>query len=200
LAEDENNKHDHWPFWAGIGLFALIVGFYSFNIDGSLSSDTNDWGTFGDYVGGLANPVIALILLYYVYKTFLTQRKQIIEAREEFRKSRMEQEKQTKIHWYESKINSLHSHNSYLIAAQTKHETQLNDIAAATKNLEKSQVKAVEMNDQAEYTKLDERIIRLNREFVSSQERYLDISETLDGNFSKITDLESQLDEIEVSN
>lgn len=104
MADDENNNHDHWPFRAGIGLFVLIVGFYSINIEGSLSSDTTDWGTFGDYVGGIANPVIALIVLYYVYRTFLSQRQQLKEAREEFRKSREEQEKQTKIQKIETKI------------------------------------------------------------------------------------------------
>lgn len=96
MADEENNKHDHWPFWGGIGLFVLIVGFYSINIEGSLSTDTDDWGTFGDYVGGLANPVIALIVLYYVYRSFKIQKTELKETRKEFKKSRETQEKQTK--------------------------------------------------------------------------------------------------------
>lgn len=71
-----------------IGLF--IVGFYFFNFnshilknDGlwkvfqNLSADTGNWGTFGDYVGGILNPVIAAFAFYLIAKTYELQKREL---------------------------------------------------------------------------------------------------------------------------
>jgi heme/copper-type cytochrome/quinol oxidase subunit 1 len=66
----------------------LIVGFYFFNFNFHLlknedwgrrifqnfARDTDSWGTFGDYVGGILNPVIAAFAFYLIAKTYELQR------------------------------------------------------------------------------------------------------------------------------
>lgn len=69
----------------GIGL--VIVGFYFFNFNShilknegwwkvfqNLSADAGNWGVFGDYVGGILNPVIAAFAFYLIAKTYELQK------------------------------------------------------------------------------------------------------------------------------
>jgi len=48
----------------------ITIGLYAINFFGTkISSDPGDWGVFGDYVGGLLNPVFSflnLLLTYYI--------------------------------------------------------------------------------------------------------------------------------------
>jgi len=66
----------------------IVVGFYSLNFTSllsdsrkeflsftlKLSMDNDDWGTFGDYIGGVLNPLIAGFVFYYVVKTYELQK------------------------------------------------------------------------------------------------------------------------------
>ncbi|MDD5265978.1 MAG: hypothetical protein PHO08_02460 [Methylococcales bacterium] len=47
-------------FLIGLCLVAVVIlGFYFGNFHGGLSTENGVWGTFGDYVGGILNPLIA---------------------------------------------------------------------------------------------------------------------------------------------
>ncbi|MFA0708936.1 hypothetical protein AB4653_24845, partial [Vibrio sp. 10N.222.48.A3] len=46
-----------------------IINFWGYNI----SDNTQDWGGFGSYIGGLLSPILAIGSLYYVVKTFRQQ-------------------------------------------------------------------------------------------------------------------------------
>lgn len=64
-------KNKFFLFGVFIGLaITMIVISYVFNFyDSSLSKDPADWGAFGDYMGGLLNPVIgiaSIIILGYI--------------------------------------------------------------------------------------------------------------------------------------
>ncbi len=72
----------------GIGL--VIVGFYFFNFNShilknegwwkvlqNLSADAGNWGVFGDYVGGILNPVIAAFAFYLIAKTYELQKREL---------------------------------------------------------------------------------------------------------------------------
>jgi hypothetical protein len=69
----------------GIGLAIVCFSFFNFNshilinedwwnVFQNLSKDTGNWGTFGDYVGGILNPVIYAFASYYIAKTFKLQK------------------------------------------------------------------------------------------------------------------------------
>ncbi|MDI1229541.1 MAG: hypothetical protein PSU93_00120 [Methylobacter sp.] len=76
---DLKNSKTGWSLAILIGIGLVIVGFYFFNFSShilknedwwnvfqNLSKDTGNWGTFGDYVGGILNPVIAAFAFYLI--------------------------------------------------------------------------------------------------------------------------------------
>lgn len=46
-----------------------VVGFYFAVFHNGLSEKNEVWGTFGDYVGGILNPVIAAFAFYLIAKS-----------------------------------------------------------------------------------------------------------------------------------
>lgn len=56
-----------------------IAGMYFYNFHGSLSGNGDTWGTFGDYIGGILNPTIAALALYWLISSIKLQ---IIELKE----------------------------------------------------------------------------------------------------------------------
>lgn len=90
---ENEDKSGSGPFLAVILIIIGIIGFYVGNMFGELSSHITDWGSFGDYIGGLANPVIALAVLYYVFRSFQSNKQAMIELKN-----------QTKIQNIEAKI------------------------------------------------------------------------------------------------
>lgn len=60
---------------------AMVIGSYIYNFsDNSVSSTPSDWGGLGDYFGGVLNPLISAITLYFLIKTYLSQKKEIIQG------------------------------------------------------------------------------------------------------------------------
>lgn len=56
-------------------LFLLIYGIYRYNFPGWFSDKQEDWGTFGDYIGGLLGPILSLIsILLIIWTIFETNR------------------------------------------------------------------------------------------------------------------------------
>jgi hypothetical protein len=49
----------------------LIIYFYKFH--GPISSSKEDFGLFGDYIGGVLNPLISIITILYVIRSFKEQ-------------------------------------------------------------------------------------------------------------------------------
>ena len=91
-----------------IGIFLLVVGFYFFNFNFHLlknenwrtflkSENTGSWGTFGDYVGGILNPVIAAFAFYLIAKTYELQKTELEETRKLLKVSTDAQNKQIKL-------------------------------------------------------------------------------------------------------
>lgn len=61
-----------------ICLAILIItwgGYYlNFGVDGILSSKTEVWGQFGDYVGGVVNPILSFFTIYLLIQSIALQR------------------------------------------------------------------------------------------------------------------------------
>ncbi|EOX4797693.1 TPA: putative phage abortive infection protein [Vibrio diabolicus] len=64
-----------------IGAFVLLVGGYTFWFwiynDIPLSTDSSLWGTFGDFVGGILNPMIAFLAFYWLTKSVKIQKTEL---------------------------------------------------------------------------------------------------------------------------
>lgn len=67
-----------------VGAFVVILAVYglwfSVLLGYRLSPTTSDWGTFGDFVGGLANPLVGLATLVIVALAYLAQRQELEET------------------------------------------------------------------------------------------------------------------------
>jgi hypothetical protein len=80
--------HDWWPlFVVGPGWSAAVVA-YVVNFGTTTSKDQDVWGQFGDFVGGLANPLIALFALLMLIRGIRLQREELAETRNELVESR----------------------------------------------------------------------------------------------------------------
>jgi hypothetical protein len=78
---------------AGITLLALILGGYAFFFWGhQISSNPEDWGVFGDFVGGLANPFLSFLTITLLAMTLILQIRQLSISANELRLSREELE------------------------------------------------------------------------------------------------------------
>lgn len=71
----------------------------------SLSTDSSVWGTFGDFVGGLLNPLIAYSAFYWLTVSVIVQKQELAETKQaliDSSKAQEEQVKQYKIQRFEN--------------------------------------------------------------------------------------------------
>ncbi|MEM5513194.1 hypothetical protein WNY79_09875 [Pseudoalteromonas sp. AS84] len=106
-------------FWKPLlSLFVVVttlvvaIFLYVSVFNGSLSKNSNDWGSFGSYLSGTAGVVIALFAVIWLIYSVSIQKEEIEKLKIELNKSAIEQEQQTEI----SALTALIS--SYGTAAQ----------------------------------------------------------------------------------
>ena len=137
-----------------LATLAGSIFLYASVFTGTLSVNSNDWGAFGSYLSGTAGVTIALFAVIWLIYSVSIQKEEIIELKNELKKSAIEQENQTVISGLTAIISS------YGTAAQI---TQLklngcNDgdnhlLAGETLNSIKSQFES-ELNKVNEFTAL----------------------------------------------
>jgi hypothetical protein len=116
---NSSNIKTGWVLAILIGIVLLVVGFYFFNFNfhllknenwsdifKNLSKETGSWGTFGDYVGGILNPVIAAFAFYLIAKTYELQKRELEATRLLLEVSTDAQNKQIKLAALTALLNS----------------------------------------------------------------------------------------------
>ena len=83
-----------------------LIWFVAFNGQ-DISKDTADWGTFGDFVGGLINPLIAFFAFYWLTKSVLIQKTELSETKKALQDTQKSQEEQARIALQAAKLQSL---------------------------------------------------------------------------------------------
>jgi hypothetical protein len=92
-AEEESRSVKHarvlrrWLLGVAITLALVVAGVYFAKFGGGLNSDQQVWGQFGDYVGGLLNPVFAFLALIGFLATLIIQTQELDLTRKELKKS-----------------------------------------------------------------------------------------------------------------
>jgi uncharacterized membrane protein len=78
-----------------IAITAIIAtfGMYFFNFHGPISSSQGDWGTFGDFVGGILNPIFGFLSFVAVLITIILQNSEMVLTRQELELTRKEMER-----------------------------------------------------------------------------------------------------------
>jgi len=80
-------------FIAGVIILAAVFGSYAiFFSNHSFRVDSETWGQFGDFIGGTANPLIALLTLFAFVLTLILQNRQLQLSTSELKLSREELE------------------------------------------------------------------------------------------------------------
>jgi|GEM_PF-5890335 len=90
----------------GVTAFLTIV-FYLYNFGPTLSNETQVWGQFGDYIGGILNPLVAFTALYYLYETVKIQRNEMMKTTKALKKTSYEQARIANINFASMKSNAL---------------------------------------------------------------------------------------------
>ncbi|MFM2050823.1 MAG: hypothetical protein RL682_1314 [Pseudomonadota bacterium] len=82
--------------FAGVGVLGFLVVFaYFVKFSGfGFSNNQADWGTLGDYIGGVLNPTISVVTLYWLTRSIILQRRELQESREALRDTAYSQSKQ----------------------------------------------------------------------------------------------------------
>jgi len=68
-------------------IIILIVVLYLFLADKPLSESAQSWGTFGDFIGGILNPIFALFAFYWLTYSVRLQIKELKDTRAELQKA-----------------------------------------------------------------------------------------------------------------
>ncbi len=116
---NSSNIKTGWVLAILIGIVLLVVGLYFFNFNShilkneiwsdifkNLSKDNGSWGTFGDYVGGILNPIIAAFAFYLIAKTYELQKRELEATRKLLKESTDAQKNQIKLAALTALLNS----------------------------------------------------------------------------------------------
>ncbi len=84
---DSIRKEQRFLLVCAAGVFVLVFGFYVYHFHDGFSPKTDAWGQFGDYFGGILNPVFAFLGFFALLKTITLQCAELDEASKQTRKS-----------------------------------------------------------------------------------------------------------------
>lgn len=75
-------SHIRLSLIVGGGLIVIVVGSYFINFHKSVSASNEVWGTFGDFVGGTLNPILAALAFYWLTASIRLQLKELRDTRQ----------------------------------------------------------------------------------------------------------------------
>ncbi len=172
-----------WP-WIVLALFVIILLIpYAFNFHTfPWSKSPGDWGTVGDYFGGLLNPFVSSLALYFLIKAYITQKEELVETRrvlEKTEESNKEAARSQKLlvetQLLTSQINSEYQKVEYLYkeldrctTAIVNHKNSIDRFGKeVTRGQENDDYRKSLINDIATITKkielLDEKLLKMNK-------------------------------------
>lgn len=116
-----SRNQQQWMIWVPLSIAALVLGVYywqfvkpSWTMDfwqlvkPPLSDDASKWGTFGDYFGGLLNPVISACTLFVAVGVWKFQEKELQDTRAELKSQRNQQRFFDLLNLYHATLDSIH--------------------------------------------------------------------------------------------
>ncbi len=77
----------------GFALICIVLITYFSNFHGSWSKTDSTWGTFGDFIGGTLNPILAALGFYWLTASIRLQLKELRDTREVLKETAIHQEK-----------------------------------------------------------------------------------------------------------
>lgn len=128
-ASDKVSRHETmlvWMITAAIMALLLVVATYVYKFRGSLAPDQSTWGQFGDYLGGVLNPIFALFALFALLYTIVLQVRELNDTRLELSRATQAAQMQT----FENTVFQLlqlqrHIVGSWQVTVKTKGEEHI---------------------------------------------------------------------------
>lgn len=74
-------------------LIIVVLGSYFINFHKSVSNSNEVWGTFGDFVGGTLNPILAALAFYWLTASIRLQLKELKDTRKVLEDTALHQQK-----------------------------------------------------------------------------------------------------------
>lgn len=126
---DSLESHAHRSLIA-IGFLAFLILFaYFVKFAGhGFSEKQEDWGVFGDFIGGILNPTISLAALYWLTRSIVLQKKELKESREALLEAAYAQAQQAKSSEVAAKLQLLSIEMEIVssqLAAEVAYQMQL---------------------------------------------------------------------------
>lgn len=109
-----------------------VIALYVENFGVELSPKNDDWGTFGDYVGGVLNPVFGLLSFSALLVTIWLQAKELKETRQEFSRSADAQEKSEQVLQLQAVTLIKQQFESTFFSLLEQHNNALGSISSAS--------------------------------------------------------------------
>ncbi len=96
-------------YW--VGAFALLIVFAYFQkfkaeMGLPLSDKPEVWGQFGDYVGGILNPVCAYMAFVWLVRSFALQKTELAETRDALERTQAAQQRQADVAYAAARIEA----------------------------------------------------------------------------------------------
>lgn len=96
-------------YW--VGAFALVVVFayfhkFKYMLDLPLSDSQENWGQFGDYVGGVLNPVCAYMAFIWLVRSYALQKTELAETRGALERTEVAQQRQAEVAFASARIEA----------------------------------------------------------------------------------------------
>lgn len=97
----------YWLFALVAAVVIVVMWLYLARVSGSPFDGKADAGQFGDYMGGLLNPIVALFALAALFESLNVQRQELAETREELRETRLAAQRQADHFELQGKLDEL---------------------------------------------------------------------------------------------
>jgi hypothetical protein len=101
-----------WVPWLAVSLPFIVAGGaiwkYARHFGTELASKQETWGQFGDYLGGVVNPVVGLVSIGFLLFTLRSQQTELREQREQIAKQGFEQTLNTWLNSYRDAVHQVY--------------------------------------------------------------------------------------------
>lgn len=112
---------------AAVGLLAVgaYLGWFAGHLGRGIADDPEQWGQFGDYLGGFLNPLIAAAAFYWLTQSVRIQHRELAETRVELAKAAEAQAVQVELLRHSIELNGLGSQLASVTAILTARLSEL---------------------------------------------------------------------------
>ena len=107
--ETEVRRSRHFAAMLAVSVVAIYFIRMWLAQHNSISAETEEWGQFGDFIGGMLNPVIAYLAFYWLTRSIVLQKEELTDTRKTLQTSAQAQLKQERHAARTAHLNALNS-------------------------------------------------------------------------------------------